>query len=172
MTLLIRNALQIIGFQAVWLTWALGIPNNMSWPGALTSTLFLACHVPFLKANRPDRQALAWCLIAGFALDSLLQGSGWLTFQAPNPEPLSAWQPWWMALLWACLACTLNHSLAWLRQRGWVAVILSAISGLLSYRAAAETGALNWSQPQLVTLTLLIFWGGFIPWVQSRTQDR
>jgi hypothetical protein len=172
MTLFIQNGLQFIGFQAVWFAWALGIPNNTVWPGAMTSTLFLACHAPCLKANPRDREALASCLVAGFALDSLLQGSGWLNFQTPNPEPMSAWQPWWMTLLWACLACTLNHSLVWLRQRGWVAVIISAMSGLLSYRAAAETGALNWVHPELVSICLLIFWGCFIPWVQSRTHHR
>ncbi|MDI9330496.1 MAG: DUF2878 family protein [Alphaproteobacteria bacterium] len=46
-----------------------------------------------------------------------------------------------------------------------------AVSGVLSYQAAAEMGAL--SLPQMLTawIFLGLFWGLFIPWVQHRPQN-
>ena len=36
--------LQAIGFQLVWFAWALGVPDDLLWPGAVVSVVFLLAH--------------------------------------------------------------------------------------------------------------------------------
>ncbi len=164
-----HNLLQIIGFQVVWFAWALGVPQGRLWPGALASIVFLASHHRLLRLEVRDRLAVLWCVGCGFVFDSALMQLNWLGFEALNPDPLSGWQPWWMLLLWACLGCTLHHSLGWLRGRVWLAVPLCGVAGVLSYQAAAQLGALRLPGQHGAWLLLGVFWACFLPWVQHRT---
>jgi drug/metabolite transporter (DMT)-like permease len=49
----------------------------------------------------------------------------------------------WILLLWAGLALTLNHSLAWLQSRLMLAAVLGGVSSPLSYLAAERLGAVD-----------------------------
>lgn len=158
---------QIIGFQAVWLAWAWGVPRGLLWPGALLSVLFLVAHRLWRNAHRDDLKATLICIWAGLLHDSVLMHWGWLGFETLNPPPWAAIQPWWMALLWACLGCTLHQSLAWLKDRFWLAVPVSAVAGVMSYQAAHQLGALTLGPPWPTWLALGLFWGLFIPLAQS-----
>ncbi len=161
------NLIQLIGFQLVWFSWALGIPAGLTWPGLLSAVLFLALHGLWLPQARGDRRMALGSVLAGLILDSALMAAGLLSFPAaPNPAPLAGLQPWWMALLWACLGCTLNHSLAWLKGRTSMASALSAVAGALSYEAAARMGALELTDPTLTWILLAVFWAFFVPWMQ------
>jgi hypothetical protein len=159
------NLIQLIGFQVVWFNWALGVPAGLYWPGLLSAVLFLALHGLWLPQARVDRRMALGSVLAGLILDSALMGAGLLSFPAPNPPPLAGLQPWWMTLLWACLGCTLNHSLAWLKGRTCLAAALSAVAGALSYEAAARMGALELTDPTLTWVLLAVFWALFIPWM-------
>jgi hypothetical protein len=164
--------IQLLGFQGVWFAWALGMAQQLWWPGLLASVLFLLAHRLWQAQARRDRQAVCLSVLAGFGLDTLLMACGLLTFAVPNPGPLAHLQPWWMGLLWACLGCTLHHALAWLKGRPLLAAGLSAVSGALSYEAAARMGALTLPQPPLAWVGLAVFWAVFIPWVQRTGEDR
>lgn len=162
------NLIQLLGFQGVWFGWALGVPAGLYGPGLLISLLFLALHGLWLPQARADRQAVLWSVGAGLVLDSALMALGWMSFTALNPPPLQGLQPWWMGVLWACLGCTLNHSLAWMRGRTLLAATLSAVAGALSYEAAARMGALELPHPSFAWASLAAFWAFFIPWMQRR----
>lgn len=164
-----NNGFQIVGFQVVWFAWALGVPMGWLWPGALASIVFLWAHRQTLRHATRDRLAVIWCAGCGFVFDSVLMQLGWLSFEALNPGSLGDWQPWWMLLLWACLGCTLHHSLGWLKGRAWLAVPLCGVAGVLSYQAAAQMGALGLPGQGRAWLSLALFWACFLPWVQHRT---
>lgn len=167
------HLIQLIGFQVVWFSWALGVPAGLTWPGLLSAVLFLTLHGLWLPQARADRRMALGSVLAGLILDSALMAAGLLSFPAaPNPPPLAGLQPWWMTLLWACLGCTLNHSLAWLKGRTYLAATLSAVAGALSYEAAARMGALELTDPTLAWVLLAVFWAFFIPWMQSGPQPQ
>ena len=167
------NLIQLIGFLVVWFSWALGVPAGLTWPGLLSAVLFLTLHGLWLPQARADRRMALGSVLAGLILDSALMAAGLLSFPAaPNPPPLAGLQPWWMTLLWACLGCTLNHSLAWLKGRTYLAATLSAVAGALSYEAAARMGALELTDPTLAWVLLAVFWAFFIPWMQSGPQPQ
>lgn len=163
------NLIQLAGFQLVWFAWAMGVPAGLLWPGLVASVAFLGLHGLWRTSARADRRAVMVSVLCGLGLDSGLMHLGLLTFAIPNPEPLSQWQPWWMGLLWACLGCTLHHSLAWLESRPLLAAGLGAVSGVLSYEAAARMGGLTMPQPELAWPVLALFWAVFVPWAQRPT---
>ena len=160
------NLIQLIGFQLVWFAWALGVPAGLLWPGLVASVAFLALHGLWQPSARIDREAVLWSVLCGLGLDSALMHLDLLSFALPNPDPLAGLQPWWMGLLWACLGCTLHHSLAWLKPRPLLAAGLGGVSGVLSYEAAARMGALSLPQPELAWPLLAVFWAVFVPWIQ------
>jgi hypothetical protein len=64
--------------------------------------------------------------------------------------------PLWLAALWAMLATTLNHCLAWTARRVWLASLLGAVSGPLSYFAGATLSDVRLPLEQLTTLAILV----------------
>lgn len=77
---------------------------------------------------------------------------------------LSGRAPLWILLLWAGLALTLNHSLAWLQSRLLLASVLSGLSCPLSYLGAARLGAVDIvSESWLWLIVLSLSWAVIIP---------
>ena len=80
--------------------------------------------------------------------------------------------PFWLIVLWALLATTLNHCLAWTAQPRWRAALLGAIGGPLSYYAGQRLGAVTF--PFGVWPTLLglgVLWAGLfaaLQWIAAK----
>ena len=159
--------LNALGFQAVWWAWAWGAPTGQAlWP-ALGSVLFLVLHFAGTPDPRRDTLSVGLCVVVGFLFDTAMMQAGMIEFALPNPAPLDQVEPGWMLLLWACLACTLHTSLAWLQHWPKGVFPLSAVLGWLSYEAAHRLGALSLEGSAWCIASLLLFWGVFIPWVQG-----
>ncbi len=75
------------------------------------------------------------------------------------PWPAADIAPLWILLLWAGLALTLNHSLAWLQSRLWLAALLSGLASPFSYLAAAKLGGV-----QIITESWLWLIGLGVSW--------
>jgi len=167
-----RLVFNALGFQAVWWAWAFSAPSGEWWLGAVASLLFLLAHSRLALNPRADLLAVLACVVAGFVFDTSLMQAQWLTFALPNPEPLQSVQPWWMLLLWACLGCTFQSSLAWLQGFPRLAYPICAVFGWIAYDAAAAMGALTRTPGWESWVALVFFWGVFIPTVQRLTASR
>lgn len=73
----------------------------------------------------------------GLIADSLLARAGLVSYASPIPS--SHWAPFWILALWINFALTLNHSMAWLKAKPWLACLFGAVGGPLSYFFAART---------------------------------
>ena len=122
----------------------------------------LACLAAQLWLSHERLAELRLVLIVtllGSLLDSLLLNLGLFDF-ASNSWLLPAW----LALLWALLATTLRHSLAWTARPWWLASLLGATSGPLSYYAGAQLAGVGLplgTAPSLLLLGLL--WAVWLP---------
>ena len=79
---------------------------------------------------------LVFVSVLGFTIDSMNLLSGVISV------PKSAVAPLWLVGLWALFSCTINYSLAWLRNKTLLAVVLGSVAGPLSYYAGEKIGAL------------------------------
>lgn len=128
--------------------WLLGVP-----------VVVLLVHFRWLAGWRAEGRLVASVLLAGSALDSLLLQFGVFDFGA---ERLLV--PLWLALLWALLATTLNHCLAWTARPWWLGSLLGAVAGPLSYWAGAGIAGVKLplgSTPSLLLLAGL--WALLMP---------
>jgi hypothetical protein len=68
-----------------------------------------------------------------------------------------------MAVLWALLGSTLNHSMAWLQGRWLLAAVLGSVGGLASYEAGVRLGAVEMVDVVACRWSLGLGWALLMP---------
>ena len=150
---LLGNALL---FQLGWLACILAASQPWWLLGGLVC---LAAQLWLSHERQNDLRLVLIVTLLGSLLDSLLLNLGLFDFAGDS------WLlPAWLALLWALLATTLRHSLAWTARPWWLASLLGATSGPLSYYAGAKLAGVGLplgTAPSLLLLGLL--WAVWLP---------
>jgi len=65
--------------------------------------------------------------------------------------------------MWALFATTLNLSMAWLKRRTWLAVLMGATGGPLAYFAGHRLGGVEMPDPALALLAQALGWAVLMP---------
>ncbi|MBM3385296.1 MAG: DUF2878 domain-containing protein, partial [Betaproteobacteria bacterium] len=90
-------AVNFLLFQAGWFACVLGAARGFPWQGALVA-LLIAAFIVFRSRNPRDELSLVLvAALIGFAFDSVLALTGWLSFAGAVPLPALA--PVWMVSL-------------------------------------------------------------------------
>lgn len=150
-----------IGFQLVWLCCVAGAARGAFWSGPAAAGLFALAMLSFGGKWRKDATALLLTLPLGVALDGSFSALGLLRYAGNGDAALA---PMWIAALWLAFAFTLNHSLAFLRERAKLAALLGLAGAPLSYLAAERLGAVEFTGSRSGTLFLLaLAWASLLP---------
>ena len=126
------NIVNAVTLNVVWMAAVGGAARGWWWAGPAAALAFLLVHRPYF--NRMDALILIVLMPLGLVLDSLYAATGVVIYASPVPSAYLA--PVWILALW--LALTVAHSLRFLLANVWVAMLLGAIFGPLSYWIAAE----------------------------------
>ncbi|WP_444985278.1 DUF2878 domain-containing protein [Halomonas mongoliensis] len=154
-----RLLINFTAFELGWLACVLG----GSAIGALAAAAILALHLGW-QARPGEWRWLAGFALLGLAVDGGLHLAGGFDFgEATLAFGLL---PPWLWLLWPLFATLLHHSLAWLWQRPWLAVVGGALSGPLSYYAGARLAGVELA-PWLLPAQALV-WGLLCLWLTVR----
>ncbi|AOY99675.1 hypothetical protein BKK81_10725 [Cupriavidus sp. USMAHM13] len=155
-----RLAYALLG-QAGWFAAVLGAVHGAAWLGPAFTLTVLALHL--WQVPRPGREA---CLLAGVALG----GAFWETtlvrlglVQYAHVITLPGGAPLWLVGLWILLALQLNVLFSWLRGRPWLAALLGAVAGPLSFRAGVALGAATFPDPVHALAVLAAGWALALP---------
>jgi hypothetical protein len=153
----------VVGFQAVWVASIAGAGQGLAWTGPLAAVLFVAAMLAYGGKARQDLRLLALTLPIGFLLDSAFAASGWLRYAEPVPWVFAA--PVWIWSLWAGFALTLNHSMAFLRDRPWASAAFGLVGGPLAYwTAAGAFDAVSFGVPVAWAMAALaVGWAAVLP---------
>ena len=164
----LRLLINFVGFQCGWFGCVLGAARGWPGAGAAMAAAIVATHV--VRAARPAMELkLVLCAVAiGAVWDSTLAATGWISFSSGTL--INGLAPPWMLALWALFAITLNVSLAWLKGRWFVAALLGAVSGPLSYWAGARLGALSFAEPRAALIALSAGWAIMTPLLVAAAQ--
>ncbi len=152
---MLKNLINAGLFQLGWFACVLG--GNSLW--LLLAGGALLAHLLWISRSLAQVRLIAVVCVLGSTVDSLLLNAGVFAFKQPG-----VLIPFWLVLLWALLAITLNHCLAWTAKPLWRAILLGAIGGPLSYYAGQRLGAVQFPLglwPTLLGLSLL--WAGLFP---------
>lgn len=137
----------LIGFELCW--FALVVWQNLAMLPVLLYWLY-----GFWRLNRHERVAVLLIVLVGVALDNALIAAGVLSFTASQMLPL------WFVLLWGVFALAAVEFMAKLLTKPWLAALLGASGGPLSYwgGAALSGGVLQFPSPLYSAIVLIIAW--------------
>lgn len=142
-------------FQLGWLTCVLG--GNSLW--LLLALAALVIHLRWISSWAAEGRLILCVVIVGTAVDSVLRYLD--VFRFADASPLI---PLWLMLLWALLATTLRHCLAWSARPWWLASALGAVGGALSYYGGGRLAGVQFPYGDIPTLILIgLLWAGLFP---------
>ena len=152
-------------FQCGWFACVLG--GNSRW--LLVAVAALAVHLLWISSWSREGQVILAVTLLGTVIDTSLRTFGVFHFSMPGPLI-----PLWLIVLWALLATTLRHCLAWSARPWWRASLLGAVGGPLSYYAGSQLAGVSFgygTTPMVIGLGLL--WALLFPvlhWVARQLE--
>lgn len=151
-----KKILNALLFQAGWFACILG--GDIIACAALI--LILGLHALVVIENQREWLVIGLITAVGLVVDNTLTLSGIFTFESASVFAM----PFWLLCIWALFAATLNHSLAWLQNRLWLAAILGAISGPSSYLAGSKLSSVVIAAPLPQSLLIIgLCWAALFP---------
>lgn len=142
-------------FQCGWFVCVLG--GDSRW--LLIGIAALGVHLLWISSWTREGQVILAVTVLGTLVDTALRGLGVFEFNAPGPLI-----PLWLILLWALLATTLRHCLAWSAQPWWLASLLGAVGGPFSYYAGSQLAGVSFGYGTIPTLIgLALLWAMLFP---------
>lgn len=150
-----------IAFQAAWFSSVIGAASEMPWLGPVAVLIALALHLR--AARKPFEEVLlvVSCALIGATFDSILVGSGWVTYKAGLFSDYFA--PYWIITMWMLFATTLNVSMRWLRGKPKLAALLGFYGGPASYIAGQQLGGIVLVNQVAALVALAIGWAVMMP---------
>lgn len=139
-------------FQICWFTCVLGGARGTSIWGVLAVAALGA--ETLLRRPGSDLLLVGLLVPVGFVLDSLWIHFGVLDYGAALAPP-------WIVLLWAAVALTVNHSLAFLKPRPLLGGLLAGSCAPLSYLMGARLGAVTVPDPWLLASVGVVWFALF-----------
>jgi len=148
-------------FQMGWFACVFGAAYDRSWLGLFVVLLAVTVHLTTARLPLREAGLLLICALIGLTFDSALLMTTWVSY--PNGSWFPGLVPLWIVAMWVLFGTTLNRSLAWLRGQPWIAFLLGAIGGPLSYLAGERIGAIDITQPLAAMSALAVGWGLVLP---------
>jgi hypothetical protein len=135
-----RKLFHFIGLQAAWCAAALLASTDWHLLGAAANALFVAVHLVSSKQWSPELRRAGNALTLGLIVEVFNARVGHVAAAHAGALP-----PPWLLSLWPAFASSFmpGLSLAWLRERPYVAAGLGAVLGPVSYAGGARLGALE-----------------------------
>lgn len=155
-------------FQLGWFACVLSGAARAPWLGAAFSAAIVAWHLWSAPRPQDELKLIGAAMAIGAVWDTLLVWNGWLTYPSGMLLPFAA--PYWIILMWALFATTLNVSLRWLKGRPLFAALFGAMGGPLAYLAGQRLGAVNFVHETNALLALLVGWAIFTPLLMILSQ--
>ncbi len=156
-----RLFLNILGFQTAWWACIAGVGRGLEIPALVYGLVLAGLHLRFAHQPQQEAKLAALALLLGMAADTLLQTTSVISFYGWALEPLS---PFWLWLLWALFAMTLNTSLKFLQSHTlWLSVAAGLVFGPLTYYAGAQLGAASFDNTPFHFGALVFTWAIALP---------
>jgi hypothetical protein len=153
----VKNLGNFLLFQLGWFACTDAAAAGRMWLGPFVAATAVALHLALVSPPKDHRRELTFIFLVGLLgtlIDTGLHRVGVTHY--PSSEAHWPWLivPPWISALWVLFATLPFHSLRWLAGRPWLAALLGAIGGPLSYLGGVKMGAVGVGEMPLLT------WGG------------
>ncbi|MBK1644012.1 hypothetical protein CKO25_04945 [Thiocapsa imhoffii] len=156
-----RIILNLVAFQIGWLACVLGGAHQQPWLGVVVVALVVAYHLKQCVAPGRELRLLLIMGVMGAVWDGMLVRFGFLDY--PSGLFVAWLAPVWIIAMWVGFATTLNVSLAWLKGRWGLAVVLGGLAGPLAYYAGYRLGGVYFPDLFVAMVVLAGGWSFLMP---------
>ena len=126
---------------------------------------FLALHIRLIGVSQEELRFWIIAGVFGTITDSIFAAVGFIDYRGGYPG-IDWLAPFWITGMWVGFTATLHHSLVIMRDHAWLAFLLGAIFGPVSYLTAESVGAIAIHVDLLTSsLVLGILWGVLMPFL-------
>jgi hypothetical protein len=160
-----RLLVNFAAFQVGWFSCVLGAAHGQPWIGPAVVLAVVLLHLGLARRPAEELRLVVSAICVGLVADSLLVMTGWVSYPAGNWVPGLA--PYWILAMWALFATTLNVSMKWMRDRPFVAIVMGAAGGPLSYLAGQKLGAMQFNEPLFALVALAFIWAIAMPMLMA-----
>jgi len=147
--------------QVGWFACVLSAARGGPWLGVLVVLVLVAVHLWRVERPLDECKLLLTVLVMGGLWDSFLVRVDLLEY--PSGMVVPGFAPYWIPALWLLFAAQVNTTYEWLKKRLWLASLLGAIAGPLSFRAGVSLGALRFVDPVVSLSALAVGWAVILP---------
>lgn len=151
----------IILFQLGWFACVLSAASNQPLLGAIAAIAIIGVHLFISKQYKEEIRLIVVAMMIGLVWDSFIVSMGWITYQSGMVFSFMA--PYWIILMWALFAMTINFSMSWLKEKLLLAAAFGAIAGPLAYYAGMKLGAVEFNNVMNSLISLSVGWAIFTP---------
>lgn len=153
----VRGAVNFVGLQVGWLACALGAARGYAWIGPLVVAGHLVIHFLWIQNRRQEILFLLVVAVLGTVVDSFQKATGLLSYAS---DVSVAWlAPLWITAMWVLFATAMTTSLRWLQGRYWLAMVLGAVFGPLSYVAGERLNGVEFNYGFWFTVIIMgVIW--------------
>lgn len=153
--------LNFIAFQVAWFACVLGGANDRALAGTMVVAAAIGLHLALAQRPLPEALLIVVAAVIGIIWDSGLVAFGLISYPTGNFAPGLA--PYWIVAMWALFATALNLSMAWLKDRAWLAALFGAVGGPLAYLAGERLGGLQMPDLVLALGAQALGWAALLP---------
>lgn len=158
-----HKLINALGFQVGWWACIAGVGLGLEIQAIAFCAVLVCAHLSISKSPLQEIRLAGVALLMGILVDSLLQCLSVIDFYGWALGPLS---PFWLWMLWALFAMTLNGSLAFLKNQSHLTcAILGMVFGPLTYFAGARLGAASLEATPVHMFALASAWMLAMPWL-------
>ena len=133
----------------------------MQWLGIALAIVLVTLHLARVARPREELKLIVSVMLIGGTWETLLIGLSLLAY--PSSMVIPGLAPFWLLALWASFAAQFNTTYEWLKTRIYLAALLGAVAGPLSFRAGSALGAVRFVDPWPAAATLAVGWAILLP---------
>ena len=166
---LARRLVNFAVFEAAWFACIFGVAHGQPSWGTAAVAAAIAWHVAISARPATELALIAILCAIGLVAESLVVAQGNVAY--PAGQPVSWLAPYWMVALWGEFGIALNVTLRWLKRRPWLAALLGAVFGPLSFMGGVRMGGARFVDEPAALVTLVVMWAVLMPlamWLSDR----
>ncbi len=152
-------------FEAAWFACILGVAHGRPLWGTAAVVAAIAWHVAISARPAPELALVGALCAIGLAAESAVAMQGHVAY--PAGQPVAWLAPYWMVALWGEFAITLNVTLRWLKRKPFLAAMLGAVFGPLSFLGGVRLGGARFVDEASALTTLACMWAVLMPLVMT-----
>ena len=166
------RTLQLVNFlifQAAWFAAVLGAAHGLPLWGTAAVAVAIVWHLSIAARPRQELKLVAAVCAIGFVVESASVRLGYVAY--PSGQPVAWLAPYWMVALWGLLAIAPNVTMRWLKTRYWLASLLGAVLGPLSFASGVRLGGASFSAMVPALAVTAVTWAILMPllmWLSDR----